>query len=372
MTNLFFTALELAERDHFRETGIGGVEYSIPWFRLQGRSVFLFGSGGAAAMAVRTVFRDFAPVGILDNNPALWGGEKYGFPVMPPAVAKETPGALAVICIDNEPALSDVTRQCRNMGIEAVDWLDCMVRSDARRYRENLEELPEVLGALDLWGDSQSRETYRDLVRFHASFRTDFLPAPAPGPQYFQPFVPYRSYRHFVDVGAYDGDTYRDFRRLLGGDFDAYYAFEPLSENLARLEMEANADPRVHIIAAAVGERAGRASFHTRIPGHSKLGDGGDLEVRATTLDGELRGRTVDCVKMDIEGAEPEALRGGENLLREQTPDLAVCVYHQPDHLWGIPGWLKRTGLPWKLYLRHHSSRVYETVCYAVKTGTGD
>jgi hypothetical protein len=69
---------------------------------------------------------------------------------------------------------------------------------------------------------------------------------------------------------------------------------------------------------------------------------------------------------MDIEGAEPNALRGAAGIIRAQRPKLAICVYHDFRHLWEIPLYVKSLNPGYKLYLRHHTPLEYETVCYAV------
>ncbi len=45
----------------------------------------------------------------------------------------------------------------------------------------------------------------------------------------------------------------------------------------------------------------------------------------------------VDLIKMDIEGAEMEALRGAQNVIRQYGPKLKISAYHTVDHLWEIP-----------------------------------
>ena len=50
-------------------------------------------------------------------------------------------------------------------------------------------------------------------------------------------------------------------------------------------------------------------------------------------LDEVLRGFHPNLIKMDIEGAEPEALRGAQTLVAENRPRLAISIYHGPEHL---------------------------------------
>jgi hypothetical protein len=51
----------------------------------------------------------------------------------------------------------------------------------------------------------------------------------------------------------------------------------------------------------------------------------------------ELKLDRVDFVKMDIEGAEVKALRGGRATLARYHPKLSVSVYHAPDHPIEVP-----------------------------------
>ena len=68
---------------------------------------------------------------------------------------------------------------------------------------------------------------------------------------------------------------------------------------------------------------------------------------------------------MDIEGAELEALKGEEKTIQANRPDLGICVYHSPSHLWEIPLYLHGLGVGYRLYLRNYTSFTGETVLYA-------
>lgn len=56
--------------------------------------------------------------------------------------------------------------------------------------------------------------------------------------------------------------------------------------------------------------------------------------VRATTIDetvSRLKLPSVDFIKMDIEGAERNAVQGGQKTLFRFAPRMVICIYHRPD-----------------------------------------
>jgi len=57
-------------------------------------------------------------------------------------------------------------------------------------------------------------------------------------------------------------------------------------------------------------------------------------KIQAITLDAfieEWQLEHVDFIKVDIEGAERNFLRGAKNVLRRFAPKLSICSYHLPD-----------------------------------------
>jgi FkbM family methyltransferase len=66
----------------------------------------------------------------------------------------------------------------------------------------------------------------------------------------------------------------------------------------------------------------------------------GKVEVPVTTVDHlveELHLPRVDFIKMDIEGAEREALRGATQTLARFFPELMLDSYHRPDDMQVLP-----------------------------------
>ena len=74
----------------------------------------------------------------------------------------------------------------------------------------------------------------------------------------------------------------------------------------------------------------------------------------------------IDFIKMDIEGSELAALKGGENVLRRDRPRLAISLYHRIDDFFAIPLWIDGLGCGYRFYLEHYSIHGEETVLYAI------
>ena len=74
----------------------------------------------------------------------------------------------------------------------------------------------------------------------------------------------------------------------------------------------------------------------------------------------------VTFIKMDVEGAELESLRGCKRTIKKYRPKLAICIYHRPEDMIQIPIYIKELVPEYRLYIRHHSNCAWETVLYAM------
>lgn len=74
----------------------------------------------------------------------------------------------------------------------------------------------------------------------------------------------------------------------------------------------------------------------------------------------------VTFIKMDIEGAEMDALKGAEQTIRKYKPKLAISIYHEENDFWEIPLLIKSFVPEYQFYVRHHSDNCSETILYAI------
>ena len=71
-------------------------------------------------------------------------------------------------------------------------------------------------------------------------------------------------------------------------------------------------------------------------------------------------------IKMDIEGAEFDALRGARPVIERDKPILGICVYHEQHDLWCLPLLMKAAFPEYRMYLRCHEGDGWQTVAYAI------
>lgn len=93
---------------------------------------------------------------------------------------------------------------------------------------------------------------------------------------------------------------------------------------------------------------------------------GGGCEVETIALDETVYDREPTYIKMDIEGAEQEALKGCRKIIQDYRPKLAICIYHKPEDFFEIPIMIKEMNPVYKLYVRQYMDAWYDTVLYAV------
>ncbi len=174
------------------------------------------------------------------------------------------------------------------------------------------------------------------------------------------------------DCGACIGDFSLLFAAMVG-DSGQVHAFEPIPLHNRYCALQAQLNPALAATLCfnelAVGARTSTASQPlvdcARIdPGHRVDEDSFDCTSLDDYADTKHL-RQIDFIKMDIEGAEMDAIEGARNIIRTYKPRLAISGYHKPADLWEIPQKLKSLNSGYELTFGHHSPVQWESVFYA-------
>jgi FkbM family methyltransferase len=233
------------------------------------------------------------------------------------------------------------------------------------------ERREEILQGLEFFQDSVSRQVYHDHLALRLTFDQSLLATPAIETQYAPAdLAPARQPMRLIDGGAFVGDTV-DFFADRGVRMEAVAAFEPDMMNFRKL---VKASPRYTekgietlLYPCGLGAETGLLRFQGGNGAGSQLTESGDLHVQVLALDDVLPNFRPTLIKLDIEGAEPDALKGARAMIRQGMPDLAVCVYHTPAHLWEIPLLISEMFPFYRFSLRSHRFNGFDTVLYAAK-----
>jgi FkbM family methyltransferase len=221
-----------------------------------------------------------------------------------------------------------------------------------------------------LWADEESERLFFETLLYRLGVELEVVtPLTDVLFQYAVPGLPrWQEPVRIVDGGAYTGDTLQSLLHH-GYHFTAVHAFEPDAKNFQRLCATASVfapETQISLWPCGVWSSTCRMNFTEGREMGSKLSDAGPTSVPVVALDEVLYGQPVSLIKLDIEGAEADALRGARRLIEKYRPGLAICIYHNPDHLWSIPLWIEDLKLNYRFYCRAHAHNTFDTVLYAV------
>ncbi|MDR1063602.1 MAG: FkbM family methyltransferase [Azoarcus sp.] len=342
-----------------------------------GYPVLIYGAGGTGKSAVRYLKERGAEIaGFLDAT-AKPGQRLAEFPVstLEDWLTRYDPANHEVfIAISNNfflPQMPALRRKIAEAGFARCTYrpyeLARIVAEDVMNRFENAKQHYErslsELARLDaLLADEESRLCLMNYIRMHCEEKeTQYYNGtdqyrPSGLPAWPQPL-------RFIDGGAYTGDTLADLSQH-GYRLDAIAAFEPDMENVQHLISNSAVYENIIRFPCALGSKMRNLLFRAEGNGSAHITEKGTHHTQCVTLDDVLPSFCPNLIKMDIEGAELEALMGAKNMITRHRPHLAICLYHHPEHLWRIPLLLDEWQLGYRFYLRQHQP-VLELVLYA-------
>ncbi|MDO8805102.1 MAG: FkbM family methyltransferase [Elusimicrobiota bacterium] len=220
----------------------------------------------------------------------------------------------------------------------------------------------------EMFCDELSQKTYAAFVNSKLGGDEGLLSDVWRKDQYFPEGIISLSDREvFVDGGAYSGDTMLAFMRKTKNKYSRCYAFEPDAANAAKLRGLAGRQRwrDVRLITKGLWRKTDTLRFYaSEGPSISAISETGNTAVEVDAIDNAAPEATF--IKLDVEGAELEALTGAAGTIKRNRPKLAVCLYHKPGDLFEIPLFIRSLVPEYRFYLRQHQPVSCELVLYAV------
>lgn len=155
----------------------------------------------------------------------------------------------------------------------------------------------------------------------------------------------------FLDIGAYIGDTAIFFEKRYHPE--KIYAYEPVRENAKQLEetVSKNNTDRIIVVQKGIGDKEEDIDIHINPSQMSSCSVNNSVvksdsqtekrKIHLTTIDNECKDHKIGLIKMDIEGAEFSAIKGGLETIKRDKPVLLISLYHTGKDFFEIPPVLK-------------------------------
>jgi FkbM family methyltransferase len=382
----------------FRKDAISG---NIP--------VVLFGAG-SAGKELYPLFKNHGvnPVCFCDNNPERHGDVCCGIQVISPAELSKLHRD-SLIIVTTARHRNDITMQLVARGFIS-DRILCINEEALTRYYSHIclsywtyddfiNHRDHLSAAYDLLYDDNSKRfftSYLSLLTKGSDYRSfcSFIHRFSDTALYNYNVC--ESYLYFntdiidigkgevlVDCGAYNGDTAIEFIKACQARNVAYkhiYCFEPEPSMFSELSKSTVAYSNISLNKCGLWTHSTTLSFiNTEFekPGSTRvIRDSGDIhfsdekiansEVRVVSIDEQFPNDDVTFIKMDIEGAEIEAIQGAETVIRRCKPKLAISIYHKRNDIFEIPLLIHQITPGYKFYLRQFSNALSETVLFAI------
>ncbi len=177
---------------------------------------------------------------------------------------------------------------------------------------------------------------------------------------------------YVLDCGAYTGNTALYFSEKVGPK-GKVFSFEPIPDTYKKLHQNIIDSKKKNVVTYnyAISDTSKKVLFSDQAtPGARQITKGSGVEVQAISIDdfvAQNNIKQVNFIKLDIEGAEIDALNGCKETCKKFAPTLAVCIYHKENDFITIPQKILELDPAYRFYLKHNSNTFNETVLFAIK-----
>jgi len=179
-----------------------------------------------------------------------------------------------------------------------------------------------------------------------------------------------------LDGGGCYGDTALYFANKVGTE-GAVHTFEFIPDNIkifkTNVELNPDFSSQIKLVRRPLWSSSNVEVYYKSNGPGSKVEfekfEGFDDIVKTISIDDYIEENSLnklDFIKLDIEGAELQALKGATNTIKEFKPKLAIALYHDVKDFYEIPKFLDELNLGYKFYLLHATIHAEETMLFAI------
>lgn len=182
---------------------------------------------------------------------------------------------------------------------------------------------------------------------------------------FVNPFFDIGDAENLVDVGAYDGDTIREFLQVKHS-YNQVYAIEPEVKSFLRLKEYVESEKLEDIKLFQCGCWNSNTILYLRKDEESSSVElNGEEKLKAYKLDDLLTGKNVSIIKINFLNGVCETLEGAVGIIKNQMPKLIITVGFDEWGLIRIPQKIKALNPNYKVSLRYAAAMPARLILFA-------
>lgn len=330
------------------------LENKSSWEKLKesGMPVLIYGMGNGADKVIDELYRLEIPVLGVTASDAFVRGQKFrGFTVKK---LSEFEGDF-IIAVAFASCLPDVMEHIRSLANKYRVIVPCVpVFGDEIFNRSFIEENEELINrAYDLF-DDYSKSVFAGCVNFMFGGELETLfNVTTPKSEAFNAFFKPSENEDYLDLGAYRGDTIKELLDYSNGKYSSITALEPDRRTFRKLTEYAGEMPNTVLLQKAVWSEDTSVSFDSAAGRQSAVSDKGEL-TETVAVDSLCKDKRVTYIKMDVEGAEFEAISGAAKTIAVQKPKLNIALYHRSADIFRLPLLINEINPSYQFHIRRH------------------
>lgn len=323
------------------------------------RPIYIYGMGDGA-VKILNVFKDYniQISGIFASDDFVRGHSFMGFKVMKLSEIEAICDDFVIVlafAVGRNPMYNNIVELSKRHTLYAPD-VPVVVDGTlftldyCKKYEHELQTVYDMLE------DEKSRQTFSNVINFRLSGKTDYLMDYTTREEVFSDIIKLSDNETYLDLGAYNGDTILEFLETVNYRYNKIIGLEPNIKNFRRLTRNTSSIENLDIYNYASWDKNETLLFSSGAGRMSTIQEnaiGKFKEVQAISVDSLFSKQDTlpTFLKMDVEGAEKQAIQGCENIIKNGSK-LAISLYHRNEDIFSIPLQIKELYPNYRFYIR--------------------
>ena len=260
-----------------------------------------------------------------------------------------------VICFGSQ--LKSVTDNIKSVAAKHKTFVPSVsVYGNGIANREFFERnKSRICNIYSLLADEKSKDVFFKFVNFEYSGGLDILlSCESDKEEVFSDILRLGKNEDYLDLGAYNGDTIKEFLYFSGNEYGSITAVEPAPRNFKKLMEYTKSMSNITLVNKGIWSGELTMGFARKGGRNSYLLNAAQAKTDTVSVDEISKSESITYIKADIEGAESEMLDGAEITLKRLKPKLNIAAYHRIEDIFILPEKILEVNPEYKIYFRHH------------------